>query len=135
MKRTPVESPDLAALAKDIIADCEKLIGDHVALLRSEVCEELGQAKSAALHFGAGAGLVATGGLLSTLMAVHFLHRNTRLPLWSCYGLVAGAAGVAGIRLLQTAQAEAQRLHLPALPQTQETLKEDIAWLRERACE
>jgi hypothetical protein len=125
------EPADLAGLLQGVVADTEKLVGEHFRFLRSELREELNHAKSMAQRVGAGAGLVATGGVLSTLMAVHLLHKTTRLPLWGCYGLVAGALGGAGIQLLWAARREADRIRFPAFPQTAEVLKEDAAWLKE----
>jgi len=101
-------------------------------LLRSEVGEELQQAKTAALSMGAGAGLIATGGILSALMLVHGLHRSTRLPLWGCYGLVGGLLGAMGTGLLAAGRYEASRVELAPPPQTLAALREDLEWLKDQ---
>ena len=135
MEKHPTEAqqPDLTTLVKEIIHDTEALIGQQLRLLRSEVREELGQAKDAALVIGAGAGLVATGGVLTVLMSVHALQKATRLPLWACYGLVGGLLGAAGAGLLAVGRREAEGVHLAPPPRTTEALKENLAWLKEQA--
>lgn len=126
------EQPDLGTLVKEIVRDAETLVGQQLRLFRSEVRRELGHAQGAAVLLGAGAGLVATGGILSALMAVHAIHKATRLPLWSCYGLVGGLSGAAGAGLLAAGRREAARVRL-APPQTVEALKENLEWIKEQA--
>jgi len=125
------QEPDLTTLVKEIVQDTETLIGQQLGLLRSEVTRELDHAKEAALAIGAGAGLVATGGVLSAMMAVHALHKATRLPLWSCYGLVGGLLGAAGAGLLAAGRTEALGVRLVPPPQSAEALKENLSWLKD----
>jgi len=124
--------PELTTLVKEIVADSGTLIGQQLALFRSEVHRELDEAKEAALAIGAGAGLVATGGVLSALMLVHALHKGTRLPLWSCYGLVGGFLGASGLGLLAAGRDRAAGVHLLPPPETAQALKENLAWLKEQ---
>jgi len=64
-------------------------------------------------------------------MVVHVLNKATRLPLWSCYGLVGGALGAAGAGLLAAGRREAEGVRLvPA--QTMEALKENVEWIKEQ---
>ena len=128
---TPAEE-DLKALLGGVVGEAEKLIGQQFALLKDEVRQELRKAAGAALSFGAGAGLLTAGGVLSTLALVHGLHQATRLPLWACYALAAGAAGAAGAGLLAAARRQAAGLQLPELPQTTAALKENLTWLKEQ---
>ena len=120
------------ALAESVIRDVEKLIAEHVDLLRAEVRQDLRRAGTAAASLGAGAGLAALGGVMGTLMVVHLLHGATRLPLWTCYGLVGGALGAGGAALLATGAREVAELARVA-PETTRAVKEDIAWAREQA--
>jgi hypothetical protein len=110
----------------------EHLVAQQVDLLRSEVRQELGEAKAAAASMGAGVGLVAAGGLLSTLMLVHALHKATGLPLWACYGLVGGAAGAAGAGLLAAGRKGAEGVRLLPPPRTARAVKENLTWLKEQ---
>ncbi len=116
-------------LVQGIVNDAGRLIEQQFQLLRAEIGGELDKVRTAAVSMGSGAGLVAAGGVLGTLMAVHLLHDKTRLPLWGCYGLVGGLLGVAGVGLLSTGMAEASRVRLVP-PQTAETLREDAHSLK-----
>ena len=127
----PAET-DPAILLREILLDAETLLGQQFELLRAELRQELRQVRGAALSMGAGSALVAAGGMLTILMAVHGLHRSTRLPLWACYGLVGGLVGGAGGGLL--ARGARRAAAVPLVPvQTVEALKENIAWLKNQA--
>jgi hypothetical protein len=131
-QHAPTES-QLGELANGIIQDVEKLVSQHFDLLRSEVKQEVNQAKNAAISVGAGAGCVAVGGILGTLMAVHLLHSTTRIPLWGCYGLVGGALGAIGASLLYSGGDTLGNLTLQAPQRTVQALKDDVQWIREQA--
>ena len=123
---------DVTALLGELARDSEKLIRLQFDLLRSDLGRELRKAGGAALALGAGAGLLAAGGLLSTQMLVHLLRRVTGLPLWACYGLLAGGLGAAGATLVARGRARAAELGAPALSETVAGLKENVAWLKEQ---
>src|SRR4051812_34973660 len=89
------EVRDLAGLVGLIADDAERLLVQHVDLLRSEFPRGLREVPPAIASIGAGVGLVAVGGILGSLMLVHGLHKSTRIPLWGCYGLVGGAMATA----------------------------------------
>jgi hypothetical protein len=130
-KREKAKPSELSTLLSDIIQNSETLIQQQGRLLKAEVQQEAGKASMAAASMGAGAGLVALGGMLSVLMLVHWLHKSTRLPLWTCYGLVGQLAGIAGAGLLVSGWKEARQLQLPP-PQTVEALKENLEWLKQQ---
>jgi Putative Actinobacterial Holin-X, holin superfamily III len=121
---------DLTPLLSEIVSDSQKLINQQIELLRLELLGELQKAKNAAFSVSAGLGLVAAGGLLSTQMLVRLLHRSTRLPLWACYGILAGLLGVAGAKLIDSGGKGIGDLQLIPPPQTAEALKENLRWLK-----
>ena len=123
--------PDLGTLLREIVHDSEVLVGQQLRMFRAELREELVQAGQAALELGAGAGLIATSGVLSALALVHALHKATRLPLWGCYGLVGGLLGAAGAGFLADSRARAADLRLPP-PESMAALRENLAWLKEQ---
>ena len=131
-KATTATEPGFTELVDGIVTDAHQLISQHLDLLKQEIKQELLQVKSAAVSTGAGAGLVALGGILGTQMLVHWLHKSTGLPLWGCYGIVGGLLGAAGAGLLNQAGRQAARVRLASLPQTTEALKENLAWLKEQ---
>jgi hypothetical protein len=125
-KRKAKDEPELAELLGEIAHDAGALIGQQAELLRAELGREVRRAVGAAESLGAGAALVAAGGLMATFMTVHGLHRATRLPLWGCYGLVGGLLGGAGAYLLAEGLREAQGVGL--VPETRAALRENIEW-------
>jgi hypothetical protein len=131
-KREKSEGPDLTTLLKEIVEDSETLLEQQMRLLRAEVQEQLQRTGEAALSLGAGAGLVATGGLFSALMVVHALHKATRLPLWGCYGVVGGTLGALGASLLVAGRREAANIRLLPPPRTAAALRENLSWIKEQ---
>jgi len=123
----------LADLARGAVENAGKLLSQQLDLLRAEMRQELARAAGAAGAFATGGGLVAMGGLLSGLALVHFLHRCTRLPLWLCYGAVAGACGTAGATLLQRGRKRYEDVQLLPPPQTAAALAENVVWLKQQA--
>ena len=122
---------ELPELARAVARDAEALVDHHLALARAELREGLRGAAGAALAAGAGAGLVAAGGMLGVLAVVHGLQRATRLPLWSCYALVGGLSAASGVALIASGGRTLGRLD-PVPRQTIAALREDVAWIRNR---
>lgn len=125
-----VGSQETMELVAGIAADVKGLVGDHLELLRSEVKEELNHAKSALVSFGVGSSMLALGGILSTQMAVHLVHRGTRLPLWASFGLVASVVAGVGYSQIVRAQDHAAQIKLGLPPATMATLEEDVEWIQ-----
>jgi hypothetical protein len=122
---------DLANLVGSIARDTERLLGQHVDLLRSEFREGLHGAPAALASIGAGGGLLVAGGALGTLMLVHGLHKSTRIPLWGCYGLIGGALAAVGYGLLVAGTRRASAIHVVPR-ETIAALREDIEWLKDQ---
>jgi hypothetical protein len=120
-----------STLLRNVLAHSEGLLRQQLALVGSEARQELGKATHAAVYLGAGTGLVAAGGVLSTLMLVHLLQRSSRLPRWACYGLVAGGLTAAGAGLVRAGRRSAATVRLD-LPQSAQGLQENLTWLREQ---
>jgi hypothetical protein len=117
--------PEFSHLAEGALRDVEQLIGQHFDLLKSEMKEELVKARDAVVGISVGAGAVAAGGALGTLMLVHLMQRVTRLPLWACYGAVGGSLGLLGAGFLRAGVARASDMSLVPR-QTAEVLKEEL---------
>ncbi len=123
---------DLPTLASRVVHEAGTLLSEQVDLLRAEVGQELRRAAGGAAAVAAGGGLAAAGGLLGGFMAVHLLHRATRLPLWCCYGVVAGALGTTAAALLRSGGQRLAGVQLLPPPQTAAALGENLTWLKEQ---
>jgi len=123
---------DVSKLLTEIASDSVTLVGQQLKLIQSEIREEVAKTGLAAVLLGAGAGLIAGGGLLSSVALVHLLHQRTRLPLWASYGLVAGASTSVGLHCWFRGSRMISEVQQEALPQTRESLQENLTWLRDQ---
>jgi high-affinity Fe2+/Pb2+ permease len=106
------------------------LLSQEVQLAKVEGQEELRQVKSGAVTFGIGLGIAAVGGWLLILMLVYMLAALTDIPLWGCYGIVGGVLGLLGVVFLVKGKRQVEDVDV--LPQTVETMKENVQWLKEQ---
>lgn len=131
MADMPDRENDLTTLAGKVVHDSEKLIGEQVALLRAELGQEFQRAGNAAFTIIVGVGLATAGVIFLGLMLAHFVHLVTVLPLWCCYAVVGGAAGVAGFLLARSGRGKLAEVR-DILPQTVEAVKENLTWLKKQ---
>jgi len=125
---------EMTKLVGLIARDSERLLDQHARLLRSELQQGLHAVPRVITSVGAGAACAAVGGGLGMLMLVHGLHRSTRLPLWSCYGLVGGALAALGAGLMTSGARKAADISL--LPrETLGALREDAQWIKNQIAE
>jgi Putative Actinobacterial Holin-X, holin superfamily III len=133
MKGPPSQAePSLAQLLTGIVNDAKELMRQELALAKHEIREDLRKTKAAMLSLGLGIGVAAIGGLLLILMLVHLLHTLAGLPLWACYGIVGGLFIIVGGVLLLIAKQTIARIDVVP-PQTVETMKENVQWIKEGA--
>ena len=133
MKETPYQSElSLAQLLTGIVNDAKELMRQELALAKHEIHEDLRKTKTAMLSLGIGIGVAAVGGLLLILMLVHLLNALAGLPLWACYGIVGGLLLIMGGVLFLIAKHTIARIDVVP-PQTVETMKENVQWIKERA--
>jgi len=133
MKEAPYHAePSLAQLLTGIVNDAKELLRQELALAKHEIREDLRKTKTAMLSLGIGVGVAAIGGLLLILMLVHLLNALAGLPLWACYGIVGGLFLIMGGVLLLIAKNTIARIDVVP-PQTVETMKENVQWIKERA--
>jgi hypothetical protein len=124
--------PSLAQLLTGIVNDAKALVRHELALATNEIREDLRKTKTAMLSLGIGIGVAALGGLLLILMLVHLLHALAGLPLWACYGIVGGLLAISGAVLLLIGKNTIARIDVIP-PQTMETMKENVQWIKSRA--
>ena len=124
--------PSLAQLLTGIATDAKELVRQELALAKHEIREDLRKTTTAMLSLGLGVGVAAIGGLLLILMLVHLLHALAGLPLWACYGIVGGLFLIMGGVLFLIAKHTIARIDVVP-PQTVETMKENVQWIKEGA--
>jgi len=107
--------PGVTNLVSDVIKDAQDLVQQQLAL-------------EAALLLALAVGMTLVSGLLLGLMLVHVLHGTLgdQVPLWGCYGIVAGV-WFAGSAVLFQATRKKFSTVLPE--QSVEALKENVQWI------
>jgi uncharacterized membrane protein YqjE len=119
-------------LVGGIVTDVQTLLRQELQLAKSEMQQEWDKTKSAAGSMAAGAGLLTVAGLLLSFALVHLLATiASGLPLWTCYALVALVLGMIGGILVVAGRTKASEVHIIP-PQTAESLKENVQWLKNR---
>ena len=132
-KTTP--EPGVASLVQGIVNDLGDLIKKQLQFAQAEIRSDLKKTGEASKMLALGIGTSVLGGLLLCLMLVHLLHwlsappeaDPAALPLWSCYGIVGGLFGVAGLGLVLGGKAKFDSFN-PLPDQTVQTIKENLPW-------
>jgi hypothetical protein len=127
-QETSEASPSMTSLVSGIVTDFQRLLRQEMNLARTEVRQEWDKAKTAAETLGVGAAVLGIGGLLLCFMFVYLIN-YFGVPLWGCYGIVAGVVLLTGVVLAGTGYARAKSVHVVP-PQTAQTLKENVQWIQ-----
>jgi len=128
--RIPTESsPSVASLLGGIVSDLQTLIRQEMALAKSEMVREWDKAKTAAGSMASGAGVLALGGFFLCVTIVCVLREVAGLPWWASFLIVGGVLTTVGAVLFFIGRSRAAEVHVVP-PQTVETLKEDVQWIR-----
>ena len=122
--------PKLTSLVTGIINDVQDLLKQQLTLFREEVKNDVRKTKEAVLSLSVGIGILAVGGLFLCLTLVHLIHWAAPdvLPLWLCYGIVAGLFLLGGGALLYAGKRKLSSFN-PLPDQSVGALKENVQWL------
>ena len=126
-----VRDQPVGDLVKDATEQAQTLIRQEIELAKAELGEKGKRAGSGAGMFGGAGlfGLFAFGALTAAAIGVVDL----LVPLWAAALIVAAIYGaIAGV-LAMTGKNKVQSATPPVPEQTVETLKEDVAWTKQRA--
>ena len=125
----PVGDRSLGELAGELTADLSRLMRQEIELAKAEAKQEAKQAAQGAGMFGGG-GLAALVGLVFLSLAAVYGLGNVMDLEWAA--LIVGIVWAAIAAVLMTVGRNRLRQVEPGLPQTAETLKEDVRWARQR---
>jgi len=121
--------PSVASLLGGIVSDIQALIRQEITLAKTEMIREWDKAKTAAGSLAAGGAALALGGFLLGLAVVCVLHEVAGLPWWASFLIVGGA--VTGLGAVLFFMGRNQAAHVNVIPpQTAETMKENVQWIR-----
>ena len=121
----------VSTLLSGIVGDAQTLVRQEIALARQEIREEIDQAKEAGIKLGISGAVLAVGGLLLVLALAQALADLLDWPTWAGYGIVGIVLAIGGYILFSSAQKSMKEVH-PVPEKTVETLKENVAWIKDR---
>jgi hypothetical protein len=129
--RTGTE-PSVTALVTGIINDAQELIKQQLALVRTEIRDDLRKTKEASLSLAIGLGVAALGVLLLAFMLVHLLWwAAPQVTLWGWFGIVGGVLAIVGASLIYAGSKKFETFN-PLPDQSAQALKENVQWLTNR---
>ena len=123
----PADERSLGEVVSDLSTDLSTLMKQEVQLAKVELKEEVSKVGKGAGMLG-GAGFAGWFVLLFLSLAMTFLLDNW-LPIEVAALITAGVWAVIAAVLALVGRKELQEAN-PQLPQTQETLKEDVQWAK-----
>ena len=128
--RIPTESPpSMASLLGGIVSDIQTLIRQEIQLAKTEMMREWDKAKTAAGSMAVGAAVLALGGFFLCVTVVCVLAEVAKLPWWASFLIVGGVFTGLGAVLFYTGRNKAAQVHVVP-PQTAETMRENVQWIR-----
>jgi len=125
------ERTSIPALIKGLLDDARDLIREELQLFRAEMREEVSKLQTVAIAFSVAAVVGVLGGMLLAIALggalAYFLH----WPSWAGYGVVALVFLAGGYGLCLFARARMRVIR--AIPNTTDTIKENIAWMQNKS--
>jgi len=121
----------VASLLGGIVGDAQELVRQEIALARQEIREEISTAKDAAVKLVIAGAVLGVGGLLLVLMLAQGLADLLNWPTWAGYGVVGLVLAIVGYILISSAQKRMKQIK-PVPEKTVETMKENVAWIKDR---
>jgi hypothetical protein len=121
----------IPGLIRGVVNDARELIREEIALAKSELREEISAARTVATTFAAAALLALIGIVLFSIALGGAIADLFNTPAWVGYGIVAVLLGAGAYLLVSRATTALGKIR--ALPKTQESLRENIAWMQSRS--
>lgn len=125
-ERTPIPT-----LIRGLLDDARDLIREELQLARAEIREEISAAQTAVIAFAVAAAVGLMGAMLLSVAIGGALAYFLRWPPWAGYGITAVLFLAAGWGLCLYARARLKAIR--AIPQTTETIKENMAWMQNKS--
>lgn len=118
-------------LLRELSEETATLVRQEMKLARAELAEKAKPAAASAASFGGTAlfGFGAFGAITAALIAALAL----ALPTWTAAVIVAVVYGVVALVLMQNGKKKLREAEPPLIPQTTQTVKDDISWAKTQA--
>jgi hypothetical protein len=127
------EQESIGGLIKSVLADTRELIREEMELMRSEVREEVAQARTVGVAFGAAAFAGLLGAALLCIALGSAIAYWAGWPVWTGYAIVAALLLIAGY--IAMSYGRKQLSDFRALPKTRASVKENLAWIQSKSAQ
>jgi uncharacterized membrane protein YqjE len=126
--QTDARDRSIAELLRDLSNETATLVRQEMELARTELAERAKPVGASAVSFGGTAmfGLGAFGAATTFLICALALVLQT----WAAALIVAVVYGIIAFIFVQNGKKKLQEAAPPVIPQTTQTVKEDIAWAK-----
>jgi hypothetical protein len=118
----------MTKLISGIINDAQELVGQQLAMFRTELKQDVRRTKQALVALVIGLALVSVGATLLCFMAVYGLQAAFELPLWACFGIVGGLLAIGGGLAFYSAHKQFNEFN-PLPDESAQALKENVQWI------
>jgi hypothetical protein len=119
--------PSVTSLVSGIVTDVQDLIKQQVALIRTEVKDDVNKSITGSIWLAAGGGIAAMGALLLCITIALVLGQYVfQQNWWIGFLIVGGVLAIVGSGLLYAAIKKFESIR--AMPQTVQALKETVEW-------
>jgi uncharacterized membrane protein YqjE len=125
----PAEDRSFSDVFQDILHNVQDIVRSEVRLAKTEIREEVGEAKSAAVMLGGGA-LTSIFALLFFLLTLVYALALV-MPSWAAALIVGAALAVIATLMLITGRRRFKQIH-PTPERTVETIKENVEWAKQQ---
>jgi len=123
------EERSISHVLQDIIGNVQEIVRSEVRLAKTEIREQVAEAKSATLLLGAGTVAAIFAVLFLLLVIVYALARV--MPNWAAALIVAAVLAVVAIVTLTAGLKRLKHTQLQPV-RTIETLKENVEWAKQQ---
>jgi hypothetical protein len=117
--------PGVASMVGGILEDAQKLVRQEIALAQREVAQAWDKGKTAAALLASALVVFNVGGVLLGIMLAKLLYHLLPNHEWACFGIVGSLVVLLSGALTYYGLQRINEVHV-SLPQTAETLREDV---------
>src|ERR1051325_9561639 len=125
------ERTSIPTLIKGLLDDARDLMREELQLFRAEIREEVSALQTVAIAFAVAAVVGLLGAMLAAVALGGALAYFLKWPTWAGYGATAVLFLAVGWGLCLFARARMRVIR--AIPNTTDTMKENIAWMQNKS--
>ena len=125
------ERTSIPTLIKGLLDDARDLMREELQLFRAEIREEVSALQTVAIAFAVAAVVGLLGAMLAAIALGGALAYFLKWPTWAGYGATAVLFLAVGWGLCLFARARMRVIR--AIPNTTDTMKENIAWMQNKS--